>query len=95
MSSCDCQAHECRRRPRGLGHLVRALASAAVLYVAAVFAGGTLIHTGHPVAEELGHLIHVVTFVDPAIQWAETRGIEPLSTGLRIIANGIPIGQYV
>jgi hypothetical protein len=60
-----------------------------LLYVGLIFTGGTLIHTGHPVAVETGRLIHTVTFVEPAIKWANSRGFAPLAYGLRTVADGM------
>jgi hypothetical protein len=57
-----------------------------------VVTGGTLMNTGHPVAMEAGHLLHVVTLIDPAIYWADMQGVEPVAHGLRFISHGVPIG---
>ena len=60
-------------------------------YAMLVLISGTLINTGNAVASEAGQLVQTVLFVDPAIAWAETRGIEPLAGGLRFVASGIPV----
>ncbi len=88
MAPCPC-CHESpgrRFRPFAL------MFNLAVLYLALVVGGGTLINTGHPVAMETGRLIHTVTFVHPTIGWADARGYEPLAGGLRFVAGGVPIG---
>jgi hypothetical protein len=64
----------------------------ALMWVVLVLGGGTLINTGHPVAAEAGRLIQTVTFVEPAIRWADGRGAQPLASGLKVLQNGVPVG---
>ena len=64
----------------------------ALAWLLLVVGGGTLINTGHPVAAEAGRLIQTVTFVDPAIGWADASGVQPIAHGLRFLSGGIPIG---
>ncbi len=86
---CYCQRPVTTRRSDGIFiSLLKLLA----LYITLVFVGGTLINTGHPVASEVGRLIHVVTLIDPAINWATAQGWEYLASGLRMAAHGLPMG---
>ncbi len=90
MRPCECVYHQSQPQSgfRPLSFLFRVL----LLYVALVVTGGTLINTGHPVATEAGRLIQQFTFVDPAIAWADAKGLGGLAGGLRMMAGGIPIG---
>jgi len=97
---CD---HDCCRRDASdashaartrRGGLLRTVFQLALLYVLLVFGSGTLIRTGHPVAVELGRLIQTVTFVEPAIGWAEAHHCGPLAGGLRTLANGVDIVRW-
>ena len=92
---CDCCGTpvqpEVRRRPGIFGMLFQVVA----LYAFLVFGGGTLTNVDHPVASEVGELLHVVTFVEPTIDWARGHGYRPLATGLRKLADGAPIGPLV
>ena len=89
MRSCArCVRHQ---EPRSGFHPLSLLFQIVLLYAALVAAGGTLINTGHPVAVEAGRLIQAVTFVDPAISWANARGFQALASGLRLLAGGIPL----
>lgn len=81
-------------RRRGDG-LFATLFKLMILYVVLVFGAGTLINTGHPVAVEAGQLIHLLTFVDPLIQWTGSNGWDQLAGGLRMLANGAPIGALM
>ncbi|MHC5023271.1 MAG: hypothetical protein ACYTGG_05095 [Planctomycetota bacterium] len=65
-----------------------------MLYVLMVFGGGTLINTGHPVAVEVGRMLHLVTFVEPTISWADHAGHDALAGGLRVLAHGVNVGQF-
>lgn len=88
MCQCACcDKTEPRRGFRPIAFLV----NMALLYLLLVGGGGTLINTGHPVAEEVGHLLQVVTFVEPTIHWAYSAGYEPLAHGIEVLAGGIPI----
>ena len=60
-----------------------------LVYVGLIFAGGTLINTGHPVAMETGRLIHTITFVEPAIHWTQSHGWYPVSMGIETVARGV------
>ena len=77
---CPTCANESSKRRRGgvLSFLVKFVFAYALL----VLISGTLINTGHVVASEAGQLVQTVLFVDPAIAWADARGIEPLAGGL-------------
>jgi hypothetical protein len=89
MCQCACctrQESRPRFRPVGL------ILNLALAWLLLVVTGGPLINTGHPVAVEAGRLIRVVTLVDPAIMWADDRGVEPVAEGLRILSHGIPLG---
>ncbi len=82
MCPCPCcQQVEPRRRFRPIAVLFQLV----VLYMMLVLGGGTLINTGHPVAEEAGRLIQTVTLVDPAIQWADSHGLNPVAGGLPVL----------
>jgi hypothetical protein len=61
------------------------------VYALLVFAGGTLVNTGNPVAGEVGQLLQLVTFVEPTIAWADSHGVEPLAHSLRFLADGFPV----
>jgi hypothetical protein len=80
-----------RRRVSFLSLLLQVL----LLYVLLVFGGGTLIHTGHPVAVETGKLLHTVTLVEPSIYWAESGGHHALAGGLRMLAGGVDLGRFI
>ena len=87
-----CQHHDCvqdepRRRRGGI---LSFLVQIVFVYALMVFGGGTLINTGHPVAMEVGHILQLVTFVEPAIYWAQGAGYENISDGLRMLASGVP-----
>jgi hypothetical protein len=69
------------------------LFKAMCLYALLVFAGGTLVNTGNPVASEVGRLIQVVTLVEPTIGWAESHGVDPLAHSLRFLADGFPVSR--
>jgi len=68
-----------------------ALMLAAVTYAAVVFASGTMIRTGHPLASEVGRVVQQVTMIQPAIEWTESQQWMPLASALRLIADGAPI----
>ncbi|MHC5002462.1 MAG: hypothetical protein ACYTJ0_05005 [Planctomycetota bacterium] len=84
---CTCDRPTTRRRPG----LVGLIFNLALLYLALVVGGGTLQRVNHPVAVELGRLIHTVTFVEPTIAWAD-RNQPVLATGLERLSSGLPIG---
>jgi hypothetical protein len=89
MCQCACcHRPETRRRFRPLALLF----NLALAWLLVVVAGGTLINTGHPVAVEAGRLLHVITFVDPMIIWADAQGVQPVAHGLRLVSHGIPVG---
>jgi hypothetical protein len=71
------------------------LFQAAAIYVVLVFAGGTLMNSSNPVAQEVGKLIHTVTFIEPAIAWAHANDFEAVATGMQTLAAGFPIQKYV
>ncbi|MHC4142879.1 MAG: hypothetical protein ACYSUF_13805 [Planctomycetota bacterium] len=80
MCQCGCcDRSEPRKRFRPFAFLF----NIALAWLLVVVTGGTLMNTGHPVAMEAGHLLHVVTLIDPAIYWADLQGIEPVAHGLR------------
>lgn len=90
MCPCNCRSESTtstgpRFRPVAL------LFQLLVAWVVLVLAGGTLKNAGHPVAVETGRLIQTVTFVEPAIDWAQQRGFDSVASGLRAVARGIPI----
>jgi hypothetical protein len=90
--SCCCQAQPAaptqpRRRVGLLGWLVQI----ALLYVLLVFGGGTLVKVPHPVAQEVGRLMQMVSFVEPTIRWADRQGYAGLGNGLRVLAAGAPV----
>jgi hypothetical protein len=89
MRSCACCVHQ--SVPRSGFRPLSALFQIVLLYAALVVTGGTLINTGHPVAVEAGQLIKSVTFVEPAIGWADAKGFGGLAGGLRMMAGGIPL----
>ncbi len=43
----------------------------------------------HPIAVEVGQLLHLITFVDPAIYWDDGHGYEPLANAIRVLSDGI------
>jgi hypothetical protein len=90
MCHCGCcvQSEPKKKRFRPMTFLF----NAALAWLLLVVTGGTLMNTGHPVAAEAGHLLHVVTLIDPAIYWADMQGVEPVAHGLRFISHGVPIG---
>ena len=64
-------------------------------YILVVGGGGTLINTGHPVAVEAGKMMQTVTFVQPTIHWAESSNHRAAAHGLRVLSNGLPVGQLM
>ncbi len=88
MCGCQCCKPSESRRFRPFATLF----NLALVYLLLVVGGGTLMNTHHPVAVETGRILHTVTFVSPAIHWADTRGYEKLAGGLQFLARGIPIG---
>jgi len=88
-SGCSKRREAGRRRGPGvIGTLMQLLFAWAIL----VFAGGTLINTGHPVAVETGRLIHTVTFVEPLDRWAEHRDYDLLSNTVGLLRKGVNVG---
>lgn len=71
------------------GGLLSGLFKCLLLYVGLVFAGGTLIQTGHPVAVESGRLIHTIAFIEPATHWLQTHGYGAVAYGVQAIADGM------
>ncbi|MCI0364844.1 MAG: hypothetical protein L0Y44_12575 [Phycisphaerales bacterium] len=90
--SCCCNCHEYSAGGRRRGGIVSTFFKLVLLYVVLVFGAGTLINTGHPVAVESGKLIQVVTFINPAIGWADSQGWEHLAHGLRVLSSGVSFG---
>lgn len=78
----------CCQSRRG-GGLISSLFKCVLLYVGLVFASGTLINTGHPVAVETGKLVQTVTFIEPAIRWTQSHGYGVIAYGLQSIAGGM------
>ncbi len=89
MCQCACCGYENKRR--GFRPLAL-LFNVALLYLALVVGGGTLINTGHPVAVEAGRLLQTVTFVEPSIAWAHASGLDAVAGGLRLLSAGFPVG---
>ena len=89
MSRCECPDRRKSFRP------IAFLLNLVLVWLVLIVGGGTLMRTGHPVAVETGHILHTVTFVQPAIHWAAGRGIDPLATGLRMAASGLPIERVL
>lgn len=87
MSCCEC-CHGRTRRPLGLFSV---LFNVVLLWVLLVVGGGTLMQTQHPVAVEVGQWMHLVTFVDPTLYWAESHGYEHLAQAVRFLSGGIPV----
>ena len=92
MSCCECYSEP--RTRRGF-RPVALLLNLVLAWLLLVVGGGTLLRTDHPVAVETGRILHTVTFVQPAIGWADDRGIRPLSGGLRLAAGGLPIERVM
>ena len=88
MSNSACPCCSAPVRPRR-GGLFSGLFKLMLVYVALVFAAGTLINTRHPVAVEAGRLIQTVTFIEPAIDWTQTHGYEHVAYGLSMLAHGV------
>lgn len=89
---CDC---ECRQERRRGGGLISTIFQIALLYVALVFGGGTLIQTGHPIATDVGELIHTVTFVDPSIGWADRNDHPVIARSLETLAEGVDVAMLI
>ena len=64
-------------------------------YIIVVGGGGTLINTGHPVAVEAGKMAQTISFVHPTIHWAESSNHRGIAHGLRVLSNGVPVGQLM
>jgi hypothetical protein len=94
MCFCRCNNNDADRPRRGPG-LFRMLFNLVLLYVLLVFGGGTLIQTGHPVAVEVGKIMHMVTFVEPTLQWADSEGHPIVAGGLRVLAHGVDVGRWL
>lgn len=88
MPCCHCQESTARSRRPGLFKTAFVL---LIIYAATVFTGGTLINTGHPIAVELGHILQLVTFVEPLTHWAYGAGIEPVGNVLSFLSGGAPV----
>lgn len=92
MCCATCSHDKCKRcSRRRRGGVLSFIFKTVFAYALLVLIAGTLINTGHAVASEAGELMQTVLLVDPAIGWAESRGIEPLANGLRVVAAGIPV----
>lgn len=87
---CQCACCDQTKPRRGFRPFAL-LFNLILAYVLLVVGGGTLINTGHPVAMEAGHLLQVVTLVEPSIAWAHGHGYEPLAQGIQTLANGVPL----
>lgn len=94
MNPCPCCCHPgspiVTRRRSGLFATVFKL---VLLYVGLVWGGGALIGSGNPLAAEVGKLVHVVTFVDPAIAWTDAQGWGCVANGMRVLASGAPFNH--
>ena len=90
---CPCCGNQTveKRRSGVFGTIFKLL----LLYIVLVFASGTLINTGHPVAVEVGRLIQVVTFIEPATTWAQHHHWDHVAGALRTLAQGFPINAPV
>ena len=86
-NSCFASNTCCSRR--SCGGLISGLFKLVLLYVGLVFAGGTLINTGHPVAVESGRLIHTITFVEPTAHWLQSHGYGAIAYGMNALAGGM------
>lgn len=64
-----------------------------ILYFVLAFGGGTLMNTNYPMAVEAGKMMQLVTFIDPTIHWAESKGYHGVANGLKAIAGGAPVGK--
>ena len=62
----------------------------AVIYVGVVFAGGTLVHSGHDGAQRIGVALHRVTMINPLIRWADAHDHDGMLHVLLTIADGVP-----
>lgn len=91
-----CSNQECVncQKPRRRGSFLGFVAQTLFLYAVAVFLGGTLINTGHPVAVETGRLIHTVTLVGPASHWSAEHGLKPVSYALDFLSNGVDFSRF-
>lgn len=89
MCQCTCCGFRETRR-RGF-RPIALLFNLALAWLVLVVGGGTLINTGHPVATEVGRLIHTVTLVEPATLWADSQHLGPMANGLRLLSHGIPV----
>ena len=74
---------------------VAMLLNFVLAYILLVGGGGTLINTGHPVAVEAGRMVQTITFVKPTIHWAENSNHRGIAHGLRVLSNGLPVGQLM
>ncbi len=91
---CD-QAGFADAKPRRRRRPIAFLLNLVLGYLLLVIGGGTLINTGHPVAEEAGRLLHVVTFVEPTIRWADSKDLGTAAYGLRLISHGVPVHLWL
>ena len=66
-----------------------------IAYVLLVGGAGTLINTGHPVAVEVGKMVQTFTLVQPTIHWAQSNNHQGAAHGLRVLSNGLPVGQLM
>ena len=89
---CD---SEPRPRPRRRFRPIRLLFQLLLTYVLLLFGGGTLVHTGHPVAVETGRLIHTVLLVEPTIRLAHEHDHHYLANGLRLVAHGVDVQRML
>ncbi len=91
---CCNQSNDRRKSSRKCG-ILGTLIQIVFLYVLLVFGGGTLINTGHPVAMEVGRIIHTVTLVEPSIHWARSSDHHVLAGGLEALASGIDLERMI
>jgi hypothetical protein len=90
-----CPCYSCQNPPRRslAGRVVGLVATLAFTYVGLLLLSGTLINTGNPLAIEIGELVQVVTFVEPAIHWAQSSDLDTIANGLRLLSSGLPINE--
>ena len=92
---CPCCQEQPATTPRRRFRPIAVLLNLVLAYILLVVGGGTLINTGHPVAVEVGRIMHLVTLVEPTIHWAQANHHDTMAGGLNVLAHGVPVGRLM
>lgn len=99
FNCCHCcgepDQQQTAEKPRKRFRPIAMIINLVIAYVLLVGGAGTLINTGHPVAVEVGKMVQTFTFVKPTIHWAESSNHHRAAQGLKVLSNGLPVGQMM